>query len=119
MKLIAKNQALDCIAQQEFGKEILLSAEKVVVVLTQSWCPQWLAMKVFIDDPVDSEVYYLEYDRTDYFEVFREFKEKIFGNDQIPYIRYYRNGTLTKESNAVSEDMYRENLGIASSQRGR
>jgi hypothetical protein len=115
MKLIAKNQALDCIAQQEFSKEILLSAEKVAVILTQSWCPQWHAMKAFLGDMADCEVYYLEYDRVDYLEVFREFKERVFGNDQIPYIRYYRNGTLTEVSNAVSEEMFKEKLGVASS----
>jgi hypothetical protein len=113
MKLIPKDQALDCIVHQEFSKDIVLSAEKVAVILTQSWCPQWHAMKAFIDDIADCEVYYLEYDRVDYLEIFRNFKEKVFGNDQIPYIRYYRNGTLTQVSNAVSEEMFKENLGLA------
>jgi len=116
MKLIAKNQALDCIALHELSEDILLSAEKVAVVLTQSWCPQWLAMKGFLGNMAGCEVYYLEYDRVDYLEIFREFKEKVFGNDQIPYIRYYRNGVLIQVSNAVSEEEFKENLGIASSQ---
>jgi hypothetical protein len=115
MKSISKDQAFACITHKEFSEGILLSAEKVVVVLTQSWCPQWLAMKPFIDGHVNCKVYYLEYDLTDYFDKFREFKEKIFGNDQIPYIRYYQNGRLTNTSNFLPEDMYRKKLGIASS----
>lgn len=116
MKLIAKAQALDCVVHREFSQDILLSAEKVAVILTQSWCPQWLAMKGFLGNMAGCEVYYLEYDREDYLEIFREFKEKVFGNDQIPYIRYYRNGALTRVSNAVSKEVFKENLGIASSQ---
>jgi hypothetical protein len=116
MKLIAKAQALDCVTHREFSRDILLSAGKVAVILTQSWCPQWHAMKGFLGNLAGCEVYYLEYDRVDYLEIFREFKEKVFGNDQIPYIRYYQNGALTGVSNAVSEEVFKENLGIASSQ---
>lgn len=118
MKSISKDQALTCVMQKEFGDDIIHSAENVVVILTQSWCPQWLAMRLFVSGFSDSNVYFLEYDRTDYVDIFREFKEKAFGNDQIPYIRYYRNGILTKVSNAVSEDVFRKNLGISSSQGG-
>ena len=103
MKLIEKEQALLAIRFGEFGDDIIRSAESVAVILTQSWCPQWHAMKRFVYDFTVVQVFSLEYDRTDYFDAFRRFKEEVFNNDQIPYIRYYRNGILTGESNAVSE----------------
>ncbi len=112
MKLISRNQALACVMHKEFGNDIIHSAENVAVILTQCWCPEWFAMKVFLADFSGSEVYYLEYDRTDYADIFRRFKEDVLGNDLIPYIRYYRNGILTKVSNAVPEDVFKENLGI-------
>jgi len=37
-----------------------------------------------------------------WFEAFMEFKENIFNNREIPYVRYYKNGKLTGESNYVS-----------------
>ena len=116
MNEISKEQALACVTHKEFGDDIICSAENVAVILTQSWCPDWLAMKVLLADFSGSEVYYLEYDRADYADIFRKFKEDVFGNDLIPYIRYYRNGLLTKVSNAVPEDVFKENLGISFSQ---
>jgi hypothetical protein len=118
MKLISKDQALACVAQKEFGDDIIHSAENVVVILTQSWCPDWLAMKSFLSGFSASEVYCLEYDRTDYMDIFRSFKENVFGNDQIPYIRYYQKGILTRVSNAVPENVFKENLGVKFSQQG-
>ena len=110
MKLIEKEQALLAIRFGELGDDIIRSAETVAVILTQSWCPQWHAMKQFASGYVRADVYYLEYDLVDCFDAFREFKERVFGNDQIPYIRYYRGGVLTGESNAVSEDLFRLHL---------
>ena len=112
MKVISKDQALACVAHKEFGDDIIRSAENVVVILTQSWCPDWLAMKAFLPGFSSSEVYCLEYDRTDYMDIFRVFKEKVFGNDQIPYIRYYRKGILTGVSNAVPEEVFKKNTGL-------
>lgn len=110
MKLITKIQALDAITNSEFGNEIIRSAGKVAVILTQSWCPQWHAMKQFSSDFTDAQVYLLEYDQTDYFDAFRDFKERVLGNDQIPYVRYYSDGNLIAESNAVSHTLFQDNL---------
>lgn len=112
MKQITKEQALTAIKNGEFDTDIKYSAEKVAVILTQSWCPQWHAMKQFAADFSDAEIYSVEYDRTDYFDEFRQFKEKVLGNDQIPYVRYYSGGVLIAESNAVSEATFRQRLGI-------
>ncbi len=107
MKCISKEQALTAIQNGDFADDIIRSAERVAVILTQSWCPQWHAMKKFVADYSGAEIFCLEYDLTDFFDTFREFKETKLGNDQIPYIRYYRGGTLVAESNAVSEAAFR------------
>ena len=92
----------------EFPPEII-SGARVAVVMTQSWCPEWLRMRSWLTGferqgkPADREidVHVLVYDKVDYFQQFRSHKETVFGNDQIPYIRYYERGTLTGESNYV------------------
>lgn len=112
MKTINKDQALEAIKNGEFRTEIIGSADRVAVILTQSWCPQWHSMKKFLSDFTGAEVYYLEYDKTDYFNSFRTFKENTFRNDKIPYIRYYCDGKLVTETNAVSLDDFRRILGM-------
>jgi len=112
MKQIRKDQALAAIMQKEFSDDITRSADLVAVILTQSWCPQWHAMKRFVTEFSAAEIYVLEYDLSDFFVVFREFKEKVLGSDQIPYIRYYRDGILTGFTNAVSEADFRRRLGL-------
>ena len=109
MKAISKDQALACVTDQEFGSDICGSDRNVAVILTKSWCPQWLAMKAYLANFDGVEIYFLEYDLAGYGDRFRHFKETVFGNDQIPYVRYYRDGQLTGVSNAVSEDEFRRN----------
>ncbi len=110
MRWIDKEQALAAVRNGEFADDIIRSADRVAVILTQNWCPQWHAMKKFVADFSSAKIFCLEYDLTDFFDTFREFKEKKFGNDQVPYIRYYRDGILVAESNAVSEAAFRENF---------
>ena len=106
MKQIKNDPALTAIRNGEFGEDIIHSAEKVAVILTQSWCPQWYSMQKFVGDVPDVDVWLLEYDRVDYFDAFREFKETRLGNDQIPYIRYYSGGALVAQSNAVTHELF-------------
>lgn len=110
MKTIDKSQAVAAVRDGEFGDDITSSAEKVAVILTQSWCPQWHAMKSFVTNFTGADIWFLEYDLTDYFDSFRQFKEQKLGNDQIPYVRYYSAGVLVAESNAVSEQVFRTYL---------
>ncbi|HIJ97449.1 MAG TPA: hypothetical protein HPP94_17290 [Desulfuromonadales bacterium] len=106
MKQINKDQALAAIRNGEFGEDIIRSAEKVTVILTQSWCPQWHAMQQFVGDILTADVWLLEYDRVDYCDAFREFKETKLRNNQIPYIRYYSDGILVAQSNAVTRELF-------------
>jgi hypothetical protein len=77
--------------------------------MTQGWCPQWFSMKVWLANmerkkrPKDYEltVFELVYDMTDFFEEFLAHKERYWGNIEIPYIRYYRDGKLVATSNYV------------------
>ena len=94
----------------EFSRDIIASSFHVAVILTQSWCPQWLFMKHYLKKlekmneagekvPI---VFFVEYDRSSLFEKFRIFKEDILGNDLVPYVRYYRDGCFIDSSNYVS-----------------
>ncbi len=107
MKWITREQALAAVRSGEFSDDIIRSADKVAVILTQSWCSQWHAMKNFVSDFSDAEIFCLEYDLADFFDVFREFKENKPGNDLVPYNRHYRGGILVAKSNAVSEAGFR------------
>lgn len=98
----------------EFPPEVRGAAPRVAIVLTQSWCPQWHWMKGYLDaiaaEP-DTAVFWLEYDREKYFEEFRNFKEDLFGNREIPYVRYYRDGMLVRESNYIDRSGFMRLLG--------
>ena len=75
--------------------------------MTQDWCPQWKRMKEWVSElPGDTNIKFYEiiYNKEDYFNDFRGFKENIFKNGLIPYVRYYVNGELKGESNYVSEE---------------
>jgi len=92
----------------EFGDDIIASKPCVAVILTQSWCPQWQGMKSEIDaiDDPDIDVWLFVYDRSPLFDFFLEFKENVLQNDEIPYIRYYKDGIFVRDSNVVSQDMF-------------
>ena len=105
---IIESQARKAIAEGEFGDDIRLASPNVAVVLTQGWCPQWAdlnrTLTTLESDGLEIElsVFELVYDLEPYSAEFMSFKEKVFGNYQIPYVRYYQDGRLTDESNWVS-----------------
>ncbi|ACL77727.1 hypothetical protein [Ruminiclostridium cellulolyticum] len=112
---IQKEQALNAVKNGEFDKSVIASKEIVLIVLTQDWCPQWQAMKTWLYDSadvdVDIDIYELEYNTTDYFEEFKTFKEEQFGNPNVPYLRFYKNGTLIEQTNYISKDRFIEIIG--------
>jgi hypothetical protein len=94
-------------ADGEFGQEVTASASCVAVVLTQSWCPQWMMMRMWLDraeKDTDARIFVMEYDKEDFFEEFMAFKEDVFGNRSVPYIRYYRDGVFTGDGNFIGRD---------------
>ena len=84
----------------------LVPTGPAAVILTQSWCPQWKAMKSYLPEAEQRlpglEILYIEYDKTPWFDEFMAFKETAFDNREIPYVRYYRNGACTGWSNYVA-----------------
>ena len=76
------------------------------LVLTQSWCPQWKAMKNYLPEAEKSlpglQIFYVEYDLSPFFEEFMAFKENTYDNREIPYVRYYNSGKCCFSGNYVS-----------------
>lgn len=107
---ISDEQAMETINTGEFAEEIIASKPSVAVILTQSWCPQWQSMKSEIeeiDDPeLDFDVWLFIYDRSSVFDEFLTFKENVLQNDEVPYIRYYKDGVFVRDSNAVSQSTF-------------
>lgn len=84
----------------EFPESVRLAAPKVVVVMTQDWCGQWANMAAYLPDFAErAAIFTVEYNRLPDFERIMRFKETAFRNDQVPYLRFYRDGNLVRESN--------------------
>ncbi len=104
---ITEKQAREAMAKGEFGEEIIASRKHVAIILTQSWCYQWVSLDRSLESlkqkrEYEIDIYELEYDKVDYFSDFLRFKENTFRNDLIPYVRYYTDGKLVGETNYVS-----------------
>jgi hypothetical protein len=103
-----------CMEAGEFSADIVGAAESVAVVLTQSWCPQWTRMRAYLESAVEGPgfvAFWVEYDREAFFGPFMRFKEESFGNREVPYVRYYRGGSLVAQSNFVDRDRFLSLLG--------
>jgi hypothetical protein len=106
---LSDEQISDAIKNGEFGNDVLCSKKNVAVIMSQSWCPQWSMLNRWLDayaDNPDIDIYVVVYDKKNYFREFLHFKETVFGNDAVPYIRYYIGGKLVKETNYTSKDFF-------------
>lgn len=113
MTRLTEAQCRSALSRGEFEADVLGSAASVAVVLTQSWCPQWVWMRSYLEGLPDSpeyRVYYLEYDREPFYEEFLAFKEDTLGNREIPYVRYYRDGHLNAQTNFIAKDGFLKRL---------
>ncbi len=101
MTEITDIQAEFIINNKEIPDEIVNSSERVAVILTQDWCPQWKFMETFLKKIPEDEVkiYYLSYNNKPYFREFMFVKETTWKNHQVPFILYFNNGQLTDISN--------------------
>lgn len=106
MRRLSEAECLAAMRSGDFSPSLTGAAEAVAIVLTQSWCPQWTWMRAYLSalpsDPA-REIFWIEYDLEPFFEGFMRFKESAFGNDQVPYVRYYRNGAPVAESNYIDQ----------------
>ena len=118
-EMLVKLTETDCrsaIAAGDFPESVRASAPRVAVVLTQSWCPQWRFMQGYLsevaqDAGTEAKILFVEYDRESFFEDFMTFKEDVFKNREVPYVRYYRDGKLRAESNYISKQGFLSKLG--------
>jgi len=95
------------IADGEFPEEVRNAAEKVVVVLTQDWCPDWHAMEAFLPRFEDQvALFVLNYNKHPQFETIMGFKEDVFGNREIPYLRYYDKGRFIVATNHLPQGTF-------------
>jgi hypothetical protein len=113
MTRLSVAQCEQAVASGDFSPEVIASTSRVAVVLTQSWCPQWIMMRLWLDraeKDADAKVFFMEYDKEDFFEEFMAFKEDVFGNRSVPYIRYYRDGVFTRDGNFIGRDGFLANF---------
>lgn len=105
-------QARSLIRTREIPDELIGSGNRVAIILTQDWCPQWQFMKNWLMkmNAEGIRVYHLSYNRKPYFHEFMEVKETEFKNDLVPYVRYYVNGKFIKDSNYVSRELFLSNF---------
>lgn len=111
LQTLTEEQARAAMGEGEFDETVTTASPNVAVVLTQSWCPQWIFMKSYlhklkksdIEENENLTVFILEYNRVPWFEEFLRLKERIFQNELVPYVRYYRHGKLFETSNYVSK----------------
>ena len=99
----------------EFSPDIISSNNKVVVILTQDWCPDWKNMREWLDsldDATDTDICELIYNKSEHFQHCLELKENKWNNSIIPYLRYYVNGKLIRESNYVTKEEFLKILNL-------
>ena len=117
LKSLSHEQLLHAIRSGEFGSDVTASRQKVAVVMTQDWCSDWKRMESWLcstfgcDDDLD--IYLVVYNKLDCFQDFLRLKENLWRNDQIPYIRYYENGSLFQVSNTVSREVFFTFFGLS------
>jgi hypothetical protein len=111
IRILTEDECKNAIKKGEFDPSLL---QQSALILTQSWCPQWAAMKSYLEkaDRPELSILYIEYDQVPWFEDFRIFKEQNFDNREIPYVRYYKDGKCTAQSNYVSLEGFLRRLGM-------
>jgi hypothetical protein len=115
LKKLTESQCKAAMAAGEFESGLRGSEPRVAIILTQGWCPQWTMMKSWLPAVSESPgmaIYYVEYDNEPFYEAFMAFKEDGFGNREIPYIRYYRDGDFLKASNYLDKASFLRILGL-------
>jgi hypothetical protein len=100
LRTLTQDQFDALLRDGEFPEDVRLAAPKVVVVMTQDWCGQWADMAGYLPDfATEAAIFTVEYNRRPDFERIMRFKEDVLGNHEVPYVRFYRDGTLVRQSN--------------------
>ncbi len=90
---------------QEIPKSLLDKSKNVIAIFTQDWCPDWHGLeRDFKKNENYSEDIFVciaIYNQSTHSEKVMTFKETVWKNGFIPYVRCYKNGEFIKESNAM------------------
>ena len=114
IQTLTKDQLDALLREGEFPESVRLAAPKVVVVMTQDWCGQWANMKAYLPDfAEEAAIFTVEYNLLPDFERIMSFKEDVLDNQQVPYVRLYRDGKLVRQSNWVPRASFAAMLGHA------
>jgi len=107
VKTLTQDQLDALMRDNEFPPEIRHAAPVVAVVMTQDWCPQWTDMAAYLPDFAHrAAIFTVEYNRLPDFERIMRFKETIFKNGEVPYLRVYREGSLVRTSNWIPRSAF-------------
>lgn len=91
----------------EFPLSLRTKSRRVVVVMTQDWCPQWLDMASWLGQFTDqATIVTLEYNKHPRFEDIMTFKEDHWNNRSVPYVRAYLDGELLTTSNWLPKNTF-------------
>ncbi len=115
IKPLTDDEVYHAIETGEFSVKVIHSRARVAVVMTQDWCTQWMSMRSWLDSLDESseiDVYEVIYNTARYFSDVLDLKENRWGNASIPYVRYYVDGRLVRESNYVTKDTFLAYLGL-------
>lgn len=114
IQTLTQDQLDALLSEGEFPESVRLAAPKVVVVMTQDWCGQWANMKAYLPDFAhQAAIFTVEYNLLPDFERIMSFKEDVFDNRQVPYVRFYRDGKLVRQSNWLPRAAFAAMLGRA------
>ena len=112
IRTLTKDQLDALLSEGEFPESVRLAAPKVVVIMTQDWCGQWADMAAYLPDFAgEAAIFTVEYNLLPDFERIMRFKEDVLGNDQVPYLRFYRDGKLVRHSNWLPRGAFAAMLG--------
>lgn len=89
---------------KEVSDNIKNASENVLAIFTQDWCGDWKGLERELKaneekSPVDITIFICLYNESPLYESFMNFKENIWNNELIPYLRYYKKGELLKDGN--------------------
>ena len=114
MRILTETECRKAIEKGEF--ELPEPSGKTAIILTQSWCSQWKAMKSYLGEAETRlpglKIFYIEYDLTPFFEEFMAFKENTLNNREIPFVLYYKEGKFSSSSNYVSLEGFLQRLSV-------
>ena len=89
---------------KEVSDDIKKSSENVLAIFTQDWCGDWKGLQRELNankdnSNIDIAIFICMYNESPLYEPFMNFKETVWNNYLIPYLRYYKNGSFVKDTN--------------------